>query len=167
MSLTSRTLFGLRGFARLSLSVCLSLCFYISISLFLYLSLFLSQFLFLFFSLSFKFSLFIFLSQFHYKSIFSRNIVPAFQEVYLLRDPLAGGTRCAYLELAEEEFRWTTMWSGGHVHKVLQSFPIIKVNVQQEWKQPKKQQLTPGLDFLGGNFLEWNRAEKKITSKAG
>ena len=53
-------------------------------------------------------------------SIFSRIIELAFQEVSLPREPLAGGTRCAYLELAVEEVRWTTMWSGGHVHKVLQ-----------------------------------------------
>jgi hypothetical protein len=33
------------------------------------------------------------------------------------------------------------------VHKVLQSSPCIKVNIQQEQKQPKKQLLTHGLDF--------------------
>jgi hypothetical protein len=48
------------------------------------------------------------------------------------------------------------MWSRGHVHKVLQSSQCIKVNIQQEQKQPKKQLLIHGLDFL-----EENKADNK------
>jgi hypothetical protein len=59
------------------------------------------------------------LPQFHFVDLFFRTIEPAFREVCFQQDLLAGAMRCVFLELAEEEARWTTRWSGVLVLKVI------------------------------------------------